>query len=179
MLVAREMIGYCGYSCHLCAARSEDAEVRQKLVDGWRKLFGHEHYTAENVRCDGCKSDGRVADQSCKARSCARERGVESCAACEDFPCDRMRHLMASREGLLIFCVRGSTTGRRVVADGVYCLGRGVCAIRSRDDRQEFTDLTVAHRLDRLLGRTTGSVFPNLTGPTLKQFSVVAAPGQS
>ena len=105
--MSREMIGYCGYSCHLCAARSEDAEVRQRLVDGWRKLFGHEHYTAENVRCDGCKSGGRVADQSCKARPCARERGVESCGACDDFPCDKMRHLMASREGLLIFCVRG------------------------------------------------------------------------
>ncbi|MBA2397834.1 MAG: restriction endonuclease subunit S, partial [Bradyrhizobium sp.] len=33
--------------------------------------------------------------------------------------------------GDLVFCVRGSTTGRRVVADGVYCLGRGVCALRS------------------------------------------------
>jgi hypothetical protein len=101
------MVGYCGYRCHLCAARSEDADVRQRLVDGWRKLFGHEHYTADNVRCDGCRSNGRVADQECKARPCARERGVESCAACDEFPCDRMKHLMASREGLLLFCVRG------------------------------------------------------------------------
>jgi tRNA U38,U39,U40 pseudouridine synthase TruA len=39
-----EMIGYCGYNCHLCAARSDDPAVRQRLVDGWRKLFGHEDY---------------------------------------------------------------------------------------------------------------------------------------
>ena len=54
------MTGYCGYNCDLCAARSDDPAVRQKLVDGWRKLFGHQMYTAENVRCDGCRSDGRL-----------------------------------------------------------------------------------------------------------------------
>ncbi len=37
-----EMIGYCGYNCHLCAARSDDPVGRQELVDRWRKAFGHE-----------------------------------------------------------------------------------------------------------------------------------------
>lgn len=98
-----EMIGYCGYRCHLCAARSEDAEIRQKLVDGWRKYFGHEAYTAENVKCGGCKGEGPVADKVCRARPCAVEKGVESCALCDDFPCDKMKHLMASRPGLAIY----------------------------------------------------------------------------
>jgi len=99
-----EMIGYCGYNCYLCAARSDDIAIRQKLVDGWRKFFGHENYTAENVKCDGCLSDGVVADNVCKARPCAKERGVENCAYCDDFPCDKMRHLIAGREGMLVFC---------------------------------------------------------------------------
>jgi hypothetical protein len=99
-----EMLGYCGYNCHLCAARSDDPEVRQKLVDGWRKFFGHENYTAENVRCDGCRADGRLADKECKARPCAREKSVESCAYCDEFPCDKLRPLMATREGMLIHC---------------------------------------------------------------------------
>lgn len=102
-----EMIGYCGYSCHLCAARSDDPEVRQRLVDGWRRIFGHQDYTAENVRCDGCRSDDRLADTKCKARPCAREKNLDSCASCDEFPCDKMRHLMASREGLLIYCRPG------------------------------------------------------------------------
>ena len=100
------MIGYCGYSCHLCAARSEDAAVRQKMVDGWRKIFGHENYTAENVRCDGCRADGRRADKECKAHPCATERGVDSCALCGDFACDKVRHLLGSREGMLVFLRR-------------------------------------------------------------------------
>jgi hypothetical protein len=99
-----KMVGYCGYSCHLCAARSDDPAVRQKLVDGWRRIFGHQMYTAENVKCDGCPSGGRVADQQCKARPCAKEKGVESCAACNEFPCDKMRQLMGSRDGLILFC---------------------------------------------------------------------------
>jgi hypothetical protein len=98
-----EMIGYCGYNCHLCAARSDDPAVRQRLVDGWRAIFGHQHYTAENVRCDGCRSDGRLADQQCKARPCAIERGVASCALCDDFVCDKVGHLLGSHEGMLVY----------------------------------------------------------------------------
>jgi type I restriction enzyme, S subunit len=76
----------------------------------------------------------------------------------------------------LIFCVRGSTTGRRVVADDVYCLGRGVCAIRSRNGWQGFVDLAVDNGLDALLTAATGSTFPSLNGPEIKGFTIVRAP---
>jgi len=98
-----ERIGYCGYDCGACAARSDDPALRRKLVDGWRKYFGYQNYTVENVRCDGCRADGRLADSNCKARPCAVERGVESCALCDDFPCDKVRPLFATREGMLVF----------------------------------------------------------------------------
>lgn len=89
------MIGYCGYNCHLCAARSDDINVRRKLVDAWRKYLGHQHYTAENVACEGCKSEGdKIADKQCEARPCAREKGLESCAQCDEFPCKKMSKLM-------------------------------------------------------------------------------------
>lgn len=69
-----------------------------------------------------------------------------------------------SENGDLIFCVRGSTTGRRVRADDVYALGRGVCAIRSKVPHgQAFVDLSVEANLDSMLAKTTGSVFPNLS----------------
>ena len=102
-MALEEMIGYCGYSCHLCAARSDDPAERRRLVEGWQKIFGHENYTAENVRCDGCLSDGRIADTQCKARPCARGRGVASCADCDEFPCDKMRFLMGTLEGMMIW----------------------------------------------------------------------------
>lgn len=99
----QNMIGYCGYNCHLCAARSDDPEVRQKLVDGWRKIFGHQMYTAENVKCGGCRGRAGIADKQCRARPCAIERGVNSCAECDDFVCDKVKGLLASRQGMLVF----------------------------------------------------------------------------
>lgn len=99
------VIGFCGYNCDLCAARPDDPAVRQKLVDGWRKLFGHQAYTAENGRCDGCRNDGRLADKSCQVRPCAKGKGIESCGLCADFPCKNVRPLIASREGMLLHCL--------------------------------------------------------------------------
>lgn len=77
----------------------------------------------------------------------------------------------------LIFCVRGSTTGRRVVSDGIYGLGRGVCAIRGRDASQPFVNFLIEHDLGRLLAGTTGSVFPSLSAPSIKGFEIVRPAG--
>ena len=92
-----KMIGYCGYNCYLCAARSDDINVRRKLVEAWRKYLGHQHYTAENVTCEGNK----IADKQCEARPCAREKCLESCAQCDEFPCNKMSKLMGTTAGLL------------------------------------------------------------------------------
>jgi len=100
--IKREMIGYCGYNCHLCAARSENPAIRQKMVDGWRKIYGHEKYTAENVKCDGCLSDGKIADINCKARPCAREKGIKNCAYCDEFPCNKVKNLIASKDEMMV-----------------------------------------------------------------------------
>lgn len=76
----------------------------------------------------------------------------------------------------LILCVRGSTTGRRVVSDGDYCIGRGVCAIRCKLGLHTFIYKTVDAGLSRLLTKTTGSVFPSLSAPDIKQFLVLCPP---
>jgi type I restriction enzyme S subunit len=78
-----------------------------------------------------------------------------------------------SQPGDLVFCVRGSTTGRRVIADDVYCLGRGVCAIRGFKNTQLFVNQTIEIELERLLAKTTGSVFPNLSSSDLREFDVL------
>ncbi|MHB1581459.1 MAG: restriction endonuclease subunit S [Acidithiobacillus sp.] len=76
-------------------------------------------------------------------------------------------------ENDLIFCVRGSTTGRRVVSDGKYCIGRGVCSIRAKGGFYNFLYQTINIGLDRLLEKTTGSVFPSLSAPDIKGFTVI------
>ena len=78
-----------------------------------------------------------------------------------------------SEFGDLILCVRGSTTGRMAHSDGVYCLGRGVCAIRSRDGSQTFVNRAVEDAMQRLLSKATGSVFPNLSRSAIEGLAVV------
>ena len=96
-----KMLGRCGYRCDLCAARSDDPAVRQRLVDGWRKYLGHQMYSAENVRCDGCMNDGRLADKNCPIRPCAIEKDVQNCAYCDEFPCDKLKDFICSRDKFL------------------------------------------------------------------------------
>jgi type I restriction enzyme S subunit len=80
-------------------------------------------------------------------------------------------------EGDLIFCVRGSTTGRRVISDGKYGIGRGVCSICAKDKLDSFLYQTINVGLERLLQKTTGSVFPSLSAPDIKGFSVLKPNG--
>ena len=98
-----KMIGYCGNNCHLCAARSSDPAIRQKLVDGWQKFLGHECYTAENVKCDGCLSDGKIADVQCQIRPCSIEKSISSCAYCDDFPCQKVGRFIQHRYGMMLW----------------------------------------------------------------------------
>jgi type I restriction enzyme S subunit len=78
------------------------------------------------------------------------------------------------KEGDLVVCVRGSTTGKYVKSDGVYCLGRGVCGLSSK--YQCFVDLLFENELPTLLGQTSGSTFPSWTSPQLKNHPVLSPP---
>jgi type I restriction enzyme S subunit len=74
-----------------------------------------------------------------------------------------------ARQGDLLFCVRGSTTGRMNWADREYAIGRGVAAIRHkrRPDLQPFVRAVVEYGLRGLLAQATGSTFPNLSADQL------------
>lgn len=68
------------------------------------------------------------------------------------------------RKNAVLLCVRGSTTGRTNRADQPYAIGRGVAAIEIEDQNdQTYVYYALLSRLDILLGKTTGSVFPNLS----------------
>lgn len=77
-----------------------------------------------------------------------------------------------SKQGDLIVCVRGSTTGRYVKSDGIYCLGRGVCSIRNYK-YQRFADELFKINIYELLTFVTGSTFPNWDRDTLSNYKVL------
>ena len=71
--------------------------------------------------------------------------------------------------GDLLFCVRGSTTGRMNWADRDYAIGRGVAAIRhrARPRLQPLVRGVVEQSLPNLLVQATGSTFPNVSAEQL------------
>ncbi|PIV81883.1 hypothetical protein COW53_01980 [bacterium CG17_big_fil_post_rev_8_21_14_2_50_64_8] len=74
-----------------------------------------------------------------------------------------------ARPGDVLFCVRGSTTGRMNWADREYAIGRGVAAIRHKDraDLQPFVRAVIEYGLPGLLAQATGSTFPNVSATQL------------
>jgi type I restriction enzyme, S subunit len=71
----------------------------------------------------------------------------------------------------VLFCVRGSTTGRMNIANDKYCIGRGVAAIRANKlSTSLFVELILIKNLEGILSYTTGSTFQNIDSKSLKEF---------
>lgn len=58
----------------------------------------------------------------------------------------------------ILLCVRGSSTGRLNVADDRYCIGRGVAAIRAKQNSDtKFLEYELTNAVNRILRLTSGS----------------------
>jgi len=69
------------------------------------------------------------------------------------------------KEGDILFCVRGSTTGRMNIADKNYAIGRGLAAIRHKSEPKFncYIKSVLEFMLPQLLQSSTGSTFPNVS----------------
>ena len=76
------------------------------------------------------------------------------------------------QSGDVLFCVRGSTTGRMNVANDTYCIGRGVAAIRGRLGvaTTPFLERVLSGFATEILEEAigNGSTFPSVTGDRLR-----------
>ena len=77
--------GYCCIECSKCqayvATQSNDDQLRAKVAEQWKMK-------AEQINCDGCKSDKPLFN--CEVKECAVKKGLPTCAHCADFPaCDK------------------------------------------------------------------------------------------
>ena len=76
-----------------------------------------------------------------------------------------------AQPGDILFCVRGSTTGRINWADQEYAIGHGVAAIRHKNDSalQPLVRGVIELGLPELLAQATGSTFPNVSAQQLAE----------
>ena len=78
-------------------------------------------------------------------------------------------------DGDLLFCVRGSTTGRMNWANQSYAIGRGLATIRHKMDisLNWFIKAMIDNSLQEILAAATGSTFPNVGKDLLNGFLVI------
>ena len=89
------IIAKCGYRCDLCPAYetnlTSDAD-KQRMSDVWAKYCGFQVPPEQIQSCPGCVVSG--ADPTCTVRPCAIGKGVENCAHCEQFGCEKLKAKM-------------------------------------------------------------------------------------
>lgn len=79
--------------------------------------------------------------------------------------------------GDILFCVRGSTTGRMNTADQTYAIGRGLCSISGRTESDsQFVRYALTATMNDLLSGVTGSVFPNLSKDQIAKHTIYLPP---
>lgn len=78
----------------------------------------------------------------------------------------------------ILFCVRGSTTGRMNWANQKFALGRGLAAIRHKNGEQYryFVRGIIDFNLPSLLASATGSTFPNVSRDQLAELEIFIPP---
>jgi hypothetical protein len=95
---------YCGIACAGCPVRWATTEadperqtrLRIAIASAARSQHGMDMETDDVTDCLGCVSEtGRLLPSclNCGIRSCARDRGLKSCAACRDYPCGKLQAL--------------------------------------------------------------------------------------
>lgn len=76
-------------------------------------------------------------------------------------------------KGSLLFCVRGSTTGRMNWADRDYAIGRGLAAIIPNNPiHKYFLRSVIETKINLILMSATGSTFPNVSSKQLAEISI-------
>ena len=80
------------------------------------------------------------------------------------------------KDGDILFCVRGNTTGRMNIADQSYCIGRGIAAVRGRIQKSDtlFIRNLLEYENPSLyrIAIGGGSTFPNISTVHLKNYTI-------
>jgi hypothetical protein len=118
-----EWVAYCGLYCGLCAERSRIparaiALLEAMAEEGWpywgdsvpgfHKFWEFLQTLAEGG-CPGCRAGG--GHPECPIRVCTRERGLQLCSQCIDFPCVHIETLACRYPTLLADNRRLQTVG--------------------------------------------------------------------
>jgi len=100
-----EILTRCGYRCDLCLAYrpnvASNPSNQQIVSDGWFRYFGF-RFLPEEIICDGCMAENpRLIDRECPVRPCVIERGLDHCAQCADYVCERIKQRLVTYKSVV------------------------------------------------------------------------------
>ncbi len=95
------MIACCGINCIECeafaATKDDDDLQRAEVARRWSEQFDTE-LKPEEINCEGCQSSGNILFSHCRVceiRNCCRDKGLENCAYCDDYGCEKIKILFS------------------------------------------------------------------------------------
>jgi hypothetical protein len=97
MMPEDKMIAFCGLICNECPAyiakRTNNDEIRKETAAKWSS----EDFPlkVEDINCDGCTTEDELMKfcMICEVRKCGLEKGVQNCARCTDYSCEKLEKL--------------------------------------------------------------------------------------
>ncbi len=94
-----KMLAYCGLTCDTCPIhlatlekdKSLQLTMRESIAEQCSELYGMTLQPEDITDCDGCRvNTGRIFTGclNCEIRKCAVRKNIDSCAFCNDYPCE-------------------------------------------------------------------------------------------
>ncbi len=109
-----EFVTFCGLYCRLCGEQSRIRDLAAELqkamteegwpwwgttIDGFNGFWEFLGNLEAKGGCPGCRAGGGYPQ--CRIRPCARQRELDSCSQCPDFPCEHIEELAATYPTLI------------------------------------------------------------------------------
>ena len=92
MTINKELLAPCGLYCGVCGILMADRDGNEKFKERLSTVYG---LKPEHIRCQGCLAEEDKVFaycQVCPIKSCTREKGIEGCHLCDDFPCQHIEN---------------------------------------------------------------------------------------
>ncbi|MFX1456821.1 MAG: DUF3795 domain-containing protein [Promethearchaeota archaeon] len=83
------LLAPCGLYCGVCAIyiahRDNNLKFKERLVNVYKPISN----SIDDIKCNGCLSEEIVFGycQSCSIKSCVKEKNIDGCFQCDDWPC--------------------------------------------------------------------------------------------
>ena len=89
----KNLLALCGLYCGVCAVYMAHRDNNQKFKEKLVKVYQPLTKSIEDVQCEGCLSEGTVFGycQTCPIKSCVKDKELEGCFQCEEWPCKMIK----------------------------------------------------------------------------------------